>query len=398
MELFKKNGSNARSKTGQYVTQPQGYKTFVPNPLPPQPPIDIDGDLFSLLSQTDRMLGRLDGAIQILPNADVFVPMYIRREAVLSSQIEGARSSLHEILSAESEIRGPIQSRSLRKTINYMHAIDHGLQRLETVPLCIGLIQDIQTKLMQEDQGGQSQTGKLRQNQSWVGAPGCTPYDADFVPPPPEKVPKLLNNLETFLGQPDSLPTLVWMGLTHAQFETIHPFHDGNGRIGRLLIPLMFHSQKILHKPVLYLSLFLKKHRQEYYQHLQAIRDDGDWKGWLAFFLRGVCEVSADAVATTSQLVALREQHRFLITERFGRASGNGHLVLEELYQRPILAVSDIVKLTEVSYSAANNLIMRFVEAGILEEMTGYKRNRRFLYKPYIQLFTDSEGLFYDAA
>lgn len=212
--------------------------------------------------------------------------------------------------------------------------------------------------------------------------------DATFVPPPPDLVPEALGDLELFLHRADDLPILVKIGLAHAQFETIHPFLDGNGRVGRLLITFLLTERGVLHKPVLYLSHYFKRHRQAYYDHLQAVRGRGDWEGWLAFFLRGVAEVSAEATETARRILALREDHRMAITAKLGRAAGNGHRVLESLFDRPIVSVHDVQGVTGTTYAAANNLAARLTELGILAEITGYARNRRFRYEPYVRLFT----------
>jgi Fic family protein len=230
----------------------------------------------------------------------------------------------------------------------------------------------------------------LRTSQNWIGPAGSTLNTAAFIPPPPDVVPEALGELEKFLHRDDDLPPLIKIALAHVQFETIHPFLDGNGRIGRLLITFLLTERGILHKPVLYLSHYFKRHRQTYYDHLQAVRDRGAWEEWLAFFLRGMAEVAAEAAETARKILGLREQHRAAITEHLGRAAGNGHKVLESLFDRPILAVNDVRKLTGTTYPAANALVSRLVELRILEEMTGYARNRRFRYAQYIALFTDA--------
>jgi Fic family protein len=213
--------------------------------------------------------------------------------------------------------------------------------------------------------------------------------NATFVPPPPDEVPAALGNLETFLHQQDDLPLLIKIGLAHAQFETIHPFLDGNGRVGRLLITFLLCERKVLHKPVLYLSHYFKRHRQEYYERLQAVRDAGDWEGWLEFFLRGITEVSAQAAETARRILQLREEHRSAIAQDLGRAAGNGHTVLQHLYEHPIVSAKEVQALLGTSFAGANQIVSRLVSAGILHEFTGNARNRRFRYEPYIQLFND---------
>ncbi len=384
-----KQGEQARS--GRRIRQASGYSAFIPSPLPPQPPIAVTGELQALLSKADRELGRLDGSIQTLPNPDLFVLMYVRKEAVLSSQIEGTQSSLQDLLAAEAKVFAKESPRDVAEVVNYVKAINHGLGRLEKLPVSIRLFREIHAILLAGVRGSALTPGELRRSQNWIGPAGCTLTDAAFIPPPPEEVPEALGNLEKFLHQDDDIPLLVKIGLAHAQFETIHPFLDGNGRIGRLLITFLLCERGILQKPVLYLSYYFKRHRQAYYDHLQTVRDAGDWEGWLAFFLRGIVEVSAQATETARRILALRESHRTLITENLGRAAGNGHRVLEHLYKKPILSVKEVRVITGTSNPAANQLVQKLVKQGILNEITGQKRNRRFRYGSYIRLFEEPE-------
>ena len=376
-----------RHRAGRYIAQPTGYRAFSPAPLPPQPPVRLEGELQGLLSKADRALGRLDGSIQTLPNPDLFVFMYVRKEAVLSSQIEGTQSSLQDLLAAEAHILSPGLPRDVDEVVNYVNAMNYGLARLAELPVSVRLIREIHQRLLQGVRGARLTPGELRRTQNWIGPGGCGLNEATFVPPPPHQVPEALGALETFLHAESDIPALVQIGLAHAQFETIHPFLDGNGRVGRLLISFLLCQREILVKPVLYLSHYFTRHRAEYYERLQAIRDTGDWEGWLAFFLRGVASVSLEATDTARRILALREDHRARVTQGLGRAAGNGHKVLEHLYQRPIVAVADVEALTATSYTAANNLVSRLVELGVLVEATGYRRNRLFRYQAYIDLF-----------
>jgi len=381
-----------QARAGRYVRQLAGYRAFLPEPLPPSPPVRLEGDLQSLLSQADRALGRLDGSVETLPNPDLFVFMYVRKEAVLSSQIEGTQSSLQDLLAAEARILAPERPRDVVEVINYVNAMNHGLDRLETLPVSVRLVREIHALLLKGVRGSHLTPGELRRSQNWIGPPGCTLSEATFVPPPPEEIPAALGDLEAFLHDESSLPVLIKVGLAHAQFETIHPFLDGNGRIGRLLITFLLCERRVLRKPVLYLSYFFRKHRSEYYERLQAVRDDGAWEGWLAFFLRGVAEVSGQAADTARRILALREQHRSLITDHLGRGAGNGHRVLEQLYVQPIVSVNAVRDLTGTTYPAANQLVTRLVEHGILNEITGQARNRRFAYESYIHLFDEQDA------
>jgi Fic family protein len=275
------------------------------------------------------------------------------------------------------------------EVINYVLSMNYGLARLVKLPVSIRLIRESHAQLLEGMRGSHLTPGELRRSQNWIGPSGCTLAEATFVPPPPAEVPNALGAWENFLHQDDALPLLVKIGLTHAQFETIHPFLDGNGRVGRLLITFLLCEQEVLFKPVLYLSYYFKRHRAAYYEQLQAVRDHGDWEGWLAFFLRGVAEVSAQATETARRILALREAHRALITEHFGRAAGNGHRLLEYLYEHPIVSVNDVQELTGTSYQAANTLVSNMETHGVLTEFTGQSRNRRFRYEDYIRLFAD---------
>lgn len=377
------------SRAGRYLGQPTGHRAFIPAPLPPAPSVRIEGELQTLLSRADRALGRLDGSIQTLPNPDLFVFMYVRKEAVLSSQIEGTQSSLQDLLAAEARILSPERPRDVDEVINYVYAMNHGLKRLGTLLVSVRLFREIHARLMRGVRGSHLTPGELRKTQNWLGPGGCSLNEATFIPPPPTYVPQALGDLEHFLHQDEGLPLLIKIGLAHAQFKTIHPFLDGNGRIGRLLITFLLCERKVLGKPVLYLSHYFKRHRQQYYELLQAVRDTGDWESWLAFFLRGVTEVSNQATETARHILVLREEHRLRIIHHLGRASGNGHKVLEQLYEHPIMSVSDVRKITGTTNPAANELVRKFVEQGILMECTGQKRNRKFSYDAYIELFRE---------
>jgi Fic family protein len=381
--------SDRTDRAGRYIRQPTGYRAFLPAPLPPEPQVDLSGKLQSLLSAADRALGRLDGAVSTIPNPDLFVLMYVRKEAVLSSQIEGTQSSLQDLLAAEAKLADATRPDDVGEVINYVRAMNHGLKRLAELPVSVRLIREIHAELMRGARGGKLEPGELRRSQNWIGPAGATLNEASFVPPPPDVVPQALGELERFLHEERDLPPLVKIALAHAQFETIHPFLDGNGRVGRLLITFLLTEGGILHKPVLYLSHYFRRHRQAYYEHLQAVRDRGTWEEWLAFFLTGVTEVAGEATLTARRILELREKHRAAITDRLGRAAGNGHKVLESLYKRPIVSVAEVQKLTKTTFPAANTLVARLSGLGILKEMTGQARNRRFHYEPYVRLFAD---------
>ncbi|MGC8855144.1 MAG: Fic family protein [Halothiobacillaceae bacterium] len=384
-------GENKQTRAGRYIQQPTGYRAFIPAPLPPDPPVNLGEPLRGLLSQADYALGRLDGAIVTLPNPDLFVFMYVRKEAVLSSQIEGTQSSLQNLLAAEARLHDPDTPADVSEVVNYVKAMNHGLARLAELPVSVRLIREIHAELMRGVRGGKLTPGELCTSQNWIGPAGCTLREATFVPPPPHEVPRALADLERFLHSESQLPVLIQVGLAHAQFETIHPFLDGNGRIGRLLITFLLTQRKRLAKPVLYLSHYFKRHRAEYYDRLQAVRDAGDWEGWLAFFLRGVVEVAAEATETAAAILRMREDYRSRITEKLGRAAGNGHRVMEKLFHQPIVSVATVRKWLDVTPAGANQLVNRLVDAGVLREITGYARNRRFRFDPYLRLFEEPE-------
>ncbi len=346
--------------------------------------------MWNLLSQADRALGRLDGSTDALPNPDLFVFMYVRKEAVLSSQIEGTQASLIDVLEFESQALEPDNPQDAAEVVNYIAAINYGLERLSTFPVSLRLIREIHEKLMQGVRGAEREPGEFRRTQNWIGSGGCSLAQATYVPPPPHEMLQSLDNLEKFLHDSTPIPALIRIGLAHAQFETIHPFLDGNGRTGRLLITFLLCEQNILKRPLLYISHYFKKYRAEYYDRLQAVRDTGNWEGWLKFFLRGVYEVAQEASATARKIVNMKEEHRQLVLNEMGRRSGNAIALLESLYFRPIFTVEHVQAITELSYPNANTLVKDLCDIGLLAEITGQKRNRAFSYAPFLDVFRDS--------
>jgi len=376
------------TRARRYVRQPTGYSAFIPAPLPPTPPIDVAG-MLALLSKADRALARLDGSVHNLPDPDLFVLMYMRKEAVLSSQIEGTQSSLNDVLEAEARMFDG-ERKDVGEVLNYIGAMHDGLQRLQTLPLSIRLIREIHARLMRGVRGAERQPGEIRTSQNWIGPEGTLLGEALFVPPPPTHVMEALGDLETFLhAETPEIPALIKVGLAHAQFETIHPFLDGNGRVGRLLITFLLCEADILRLPVLYLSHHFRRHQQTYYSRLQAVRDDGDWEAWLSFFLDGIAVVANEATEVSRRIVDLREAHRDEIIRSFGRAAGGALRALEHLFRNPIVQVKDIQAVLDVTHTSANSLVANLQQAEILREITGQRRNRRFAYEPYIQLFRD---------
>jgi Fic family protein len=374
----------ATDRGGRYVRQPAGYRAFVPTDLPPDPPIAL-GQLAAHLSTADQQIGRLDGVTRTLPNPNLFVAMYVRREAVLSSQIEGTQSSLDDVLSYQLDSRTTGLPQDVAEVVNHVAAMNHGLTRLQTLPLSLRLIREIHAVLMSGVRGSERTPGEFRRSQNWIGRAGATLSDATFVPPPPREVDRLMGNLELFLHEPAGLPRLIHAAIAHAQFETIHPFLDGNGRVGRLLITFLLVHGGVLEKPLLYLSHFLRRHRAEYYDRLMAVRD-GDWEGWLMFFLRAVAETSDEATTTARSILALREDHRQRVATVAGAA---GLRLLDRLFEQPIVNVAWVRDEINVSWPTANRLIGQLVEHELLAEVTGHRRNRVFRYNPYLALFEE---------
>ena len=376
------------TRAGHYVNQPAGYRAFIPEPLPPDPPLRWDDDLVRLLSEADLALGRLDGLARSLPNPDLFIAMYVRREAVLSSQIEGTQSSLDDLLAFEIDVPGMVQPVDVAETINYVKAMNKGLQLLPDLPLSGRLIRAIHEELLSGVRGQERHPGQLRTSQNWIGPAGCTIETATFVPPSPYDMTGAFGELESFLHD-RTLPPLVHAGLSHAQFETIHPFLDGNGRVGRLLITLLLVERGVLARPLLYLSLFLKQNRGEYYDRLGEIRTKGDWEGWLRFFLTGVAVTANHAVKAAAAIADLREGHlRLAATESFGRY---GVPLLDLLARQPLITATYAVGQLGASPTTIGGLLNKATELGIVEEITGRKRGRVYRYSSLLDLFTSDE-------
>jgi Fic family protein len=379
------------SRGGRFVKQSAGYTAFVPAPLPPDPPIQMDVPMVSLLSRADQAVGRLDGVARTLPNPDLFVAMYVRREAVLSSQIEGIQSTLEDTLAFELDPGQRDLPQDVEEVVNYVRAMNYGLERLTELPLSLRLIREIHAELIRGVRGADNLPGEFRRSQNWIGPQNAPLSQATFVPPPLPEMMSALHNLEEFLHE-ESLPVLIRCGLAHAQFETIHPFLDGNGRVGRLLITFQLVHGGILHRPLLYLSYYIKRHKAEYYDRLMAVRQDGSWEGWLRFFLRGVAETAEEATATAEAIVNLQEEHRTVVQDE--GLGLNGLTLLDLLFQRPLVNVNLVQEILDVkAFTTANKLVERFKALGLLQEITGGQRNRVFRYTPYWQLLEESEPM-----
>lgn len=376
---------------GTYVqvsTTGEPFKAFVPAPLPPEPPLALTAADRDLVERANRALGRLDGLPALLPNISLFLYAYVRKEAVVSSQIEGTQSSLADLLLYESDQVPGVPVEDAREVSDYIAALDHGLKRLRGgFPMSLRLLREIHGILLRSGRGSTKAPGDFRRSQVWIG--GSRPGNARFVPPPAESVVECMGALEKFLhGDPVQTPALIKAALAHVQFETIHPFLDGNGRVGRLLIALLLTADGALSEPILYLSLYFKMHRQEYYEHLQRVRTHGDWEGWLRFFLQGVVETAEEALDTTRRILALFDKDRRRL-ESLGRAAVSASRVLEQLQRKPIAGVQELAKELKLTYPTVASALDRMKKLHIVKELTGYQRNRVFAYAPYVEILSE---------
>lgn len=366
-------------------------RALVPPPLPPDPPINLT-KLSRLHDEANRALGRLDGVTTILPDADLFLYAYVRKEAVLSSQIEGTQSSLSDLLLFENEAAPGVPLDDVQEVSNYVAAMRHGLTRLrEGFPLSLRLIREMHAELLSHGRGSTQQPGEFRTTQNWIG--GTRPGTAIFVPPPVNELTTCLDAFEKYLHAEDQdLPLLIRIGMTHVQFETIHPFLDGNGRIGRLLIALWLCEARVIREPILYLSLYFKTHRQIYYDLLQRVRDQGDWEAWLSFFLEGVVETANQATEAARRLRSLFADDRFKI-EGLGRAAGSALRLHQMMQSRPILSVPTATQQLGLSLPTVRDMVRHLVDLGILKEITGRKRDRQFAYQAYLDILAEGTEL-----
>ena len=380
-----------RGEIGSYEVTNTGdeqVRAFVPLPLPPQPPLDKDGPLQQTLEAALLALGRLDGVTTLLPDQTLFLYTYVRKEAVLSSQIEGTQSSLSDLLLFELEEAPGVPLDDVIEVSNYVAAPEHGLQRLkEGFPLSNRLLREIHGVLLSRGRGSDKTPGEFRRSQNWIG--GSRPDKADFVPPQHRAVPDCMAELESFLhARADGLPLLLRAGLAHLQFETIHPFLDGNGRVGRLLVTLLLCQAGVLREPLLYLSLYLKQPREKYYDLLNYVRQSGDWEEWLAFFLEGVRVTAAGAVDVAQQIAQMFQENHSRI-EMTGRRAGSAIRVHEALKARPVLPLSEVCKRTALAFPTATRAMELLVEHGIAREITGKRRDRLFVYDRYLAILDE---------
>lgn len=380
-----------RGLTGRYEISSVGGETiraFIPHPLPPEPPLQFDAKRQQLLERATIALGRLDSITLLLPEPHLFLYAYVRREAVLSSQIEGTQSSLAQLLLLELEEAPGAPLDDVVEVSNYVAALDHGLKRLkEGFPLSNRLIREMHAVLLSSGRGSERSPGEFRRTQNWIG--GTRPGSAHFVPPPPDYVEDCMANLERFLhGEGNPYPALIKAALAHVQFETIHPFLDGNGRIGRLLIAFILHHDQLLSQPLLYLSLYFKQHRAEYYRLLDLVRAEGDWESWLDFFLEGVEQTATNAVVTAQRLLALFRQDEQAI-QRSQRTPSTALRVFRVLCERPLVTVNQVCRRAQLSFPAAARALETLGSLNIVREITGQRRNRVFAYQKYLEILSE---------
>jgi Fic family protein len=375
---------------GHYIVRTYDGETvraFVPPPLPPNPPVRLDA-LQRVLEQANQSLGRLDGFASILPNLPLFIYAYVRKEAVLSSQIEGTQSSLSDLLLFENDEMPGVPLKDVEEVSSYVAALDYGLARLRGgFPLSLRLIREIHEVLLSKGRGSNKQPGEFRQSQNWLG--GTRPGTAAFVPPPPELVPECMSALELFLHEERAdLPLLIRAGLVHVQFETIHPFLDGNGRLGRLLITFLLCAAGVLREPILYLSLYFKQHRSAYYDLLDRVRATGDWESWLEFFLTGVRDTAEQAATAAHRVLALFEEHHRRI-EALGRPAASVLRIFEHMQRNPIVAIPNTAKSVGISAPTVAKSMEHMQRLGILREITGRQRHRLFVYDAYLAILNE---------
>ncbi len=371
-------------RAGAYMISTSGARCFKPKPLPPAPPVEMTGALTLALSDADRAIARLDGSTLILPDTDLFVYGFMLQEAALSSQIEGTQASLDDVLVFQAEPRTVQRTEDVADVVNYIHAMNWGMDELARLPLSLRFVRELHGRLLRDGRGADRKPGEFRTTQNWIGAPGSTIEEAVFVPPAVPDMTEALGHWEAFLHHDHGLPPLIRSALAHAQFETIHPFLDGNGRVGRMIVALMLVSDRVLHRPLLYLSMFFKKNRGEYYDLLQAIRQNGDWERWLLFFLRGVDETARSAFDAAQSVIKLKERIDSTIRDQVNAPSAAklGHL----MFRYPYLSARQIAERLGVSQPTANALVRRFSELKFLTEVSGRKWGRLYAFSPYLRI------------
>jgi Fic family protein len=382
------NTSNANASGKYVVTSTAGEKVraFVPNSLPPHPPMELGSSIYDLMERANRSLGRLDGVSSLLPDPSLFIYFYVRKEALLSSQIEGTQSSLSDLLLFENEQAPGAPLDDVREVSNYVAAMSHGLKRIreDDFPVSLRLLKEIHEVLLRKGRGSDKQPGEFRRSQNWVG--GSRPGYALFVPPPPESILSCMANLEEFLhDKPKPTPVLIKAALSHVQFETIHPFLDGNGRVGRLLITLILCAEEALQEPLLYLSLYFKRNREEYYERLQRVRTHSEWILWIQFFFEGIRETAQQAALTAREILSLFEKDRRQI-EDLGRKAGSAQRIHTLLQKNPLVTIPKVAFQLGISQPTITSILQVFERLGIVREITGKQRDRVYAYDPYLRI------------
>lgn len=375
------------SSAGKTVRQPGGHNAFIPALLNPQkPPVTLSAGVALKMSEADSRIGTLAGLAELLPSSDLFVGIYVRKEAVLSSQIENIDCTLTQVLEFEARADG-VASRDVSEVVNYVHAMNYGIARLQELPLSLRLIREIHGQLLAGGRGENNDPGEFRRTQNWIGPPGANPMTASFVPPPVPEMNEALGNLEIFLHD-ESLPLVIQCAIAHAQFETIHPFLDGNGRIGRLLIALMLHHRGRMPRPLLYASLYLKRNRAEYYDRLTGVRRDGNWDAWIHFFLDALIVGATEAAETARKIVKFRDQAQQTARGGAKRAAD----LLDHLFAKPIMDARTAGTLLTTSFTTAAAALKSLEDLGLIDEITGKKRHRIYRFKGYLDLLEEPGG------
>jgi len=377
------------SAAGKCIKTLGGYWAFIPNPLPPR--IEYDQEIINLLSDADRLLGELSGTGRLLPNPYLLIAPYVRREAVSSSRIEGTQASLNDLFFFEAEEQQLPKVPDVREVRNYVRAMEYGINRLKKLPVSIRLVREIHKILMEGVRGKHATPGELRRTQNWIGPPGCTLNESTYVPPPVEEMKQSLGEWEKYLHSNPKQPPLIQCALMHYQFETVHPFLDGNGRIGRLLITFFLCEKNYLTQPLLYLSAFFNRFRDEYYSRLLAISQQGDWHGWVKFFLRGVATQSKDALTDARKILDLDTKYQNVLrnTKKIPVAA---HRLIDELFANPVISIAGLSKKWDTPFISVKRGVSRLVEIGILREATDRKRNKLFIATELMKLLTTTNN------
>jgi Fic family protein len=377
-----------KSTSGKCIKTVGGYWAFIPNPLPPV--IDYDEELVRLLSDANRVLGELSGTGRLLANPYLLIAPYVRREAVSSSHIEGTQATLNDLFFFEAEERENLKVQDVKEVRNYVMAMEHGINRLKELPVSVRLIREIHQILMEGVRGGQTTPGEIRRSQNWIGAPECSLDDATYVPPPEEEMKHALSDWEKYLHSKPGESPLIQCALMHQQFEAIHPFLDGNGRVGRLLITFFLCEKEYLTQPLLYLSGFFDRYRDEYYSRLRAVNETGDWDGWIKFFLRGVVTQSNGALSDAAKILSLHSKYREML-EQTKRIPETSFRLIDEIFLNPVISISGLSRKWTLPFNSVKTGVTRLIRLDILRPLEGRKRNMLFIAPDLMRLLTTRE-------